>query len=64
MTQVELPAQFPTCPMFGGANLDELYITSAWTELGPERRHEQPQSGDLFRIRAGVRGLPEPKFAG
>ena len=62
--RVDLPVQFPTCPMFGGANLDELYITSAWTELGQERRHEQPQAGDLFRIRPGVRGLPEFKFAG
>jgi sugar lactone lactonase YvrE len=62
--RVDLPVQYPTCPMFGGANLDELYVTSAWTDLGQERRHEQPQAGDLFRIRAGVRGLPEPKFAG
>jgi sugar lactone lactonase YvrE len=59
---VDLPVQYPTCPIFGGANLDELYLTSAWIDLGRERHHEQPQAGDLFRIRAGVRGMPEPKF--
>ncbi len=59
---VDLPVQYPTCPIFGGENLDELYLTSAWIDLGRDRRHEQPQAGDLFRIRAGVRGMAEPKF--
>jgi sugar lactone lactonase YvrE len=62
--RIDMPVQYTTCPTFGGENLDELYLTSAWIALGPDRRHEQPQAGDLFRIRPGVRGLAEPKFAG
>lgn len=64
VAHIDMPVECPTCPIFGGKNLDELYVTSAWYALGDERRHEQPQAGDLFRIRAGVRGIPEPKFAG
>lgn len=64
MTRIDMPVQYTTCPIFGGENLDELYLTSAWFALGRERRHEQPQAGDLFRIRPGVRGIPEAAFAG
>ena len=64
MTSIELPVQRPTCPTFGGANLDELYITSAFAGLSAAARRRQPFAGDLFRIDAGVKGLPEPMFAG
>ena len=30
---VELPVSRPTCAGFGGPDLDELYVTSAWEEL-------------------------------
>jgi sugar lactone lactonase YvrE len=53
---VEVPAGRVTKPAFGGAALDELYVTTA---LGPE-----PQSGGVFRVRPGVRGLPPHAFAG
>jgi len=61
---IRLPAQQITCPAFGGENLDELYITSAWTGLSQEEREKQPLAGALFRIKVGVKGLAEPKFAG
>jgi sugar lactone lactonase YvrE len=64
MTKIDMPVQRPTCPTFGGANLDELYVTSAYTGLTDEQRKPQPSAGDLFRIDPGVKGLPEPKFAG
>ena len=31
-----MPVEFPTSCVFGGENLTDLYITSAWTELGEE----------------------------
>jgi sugar lactone lactonase YvrE len=62
--EVRLPVQYPTSCTFGGPQLDELYITSAWTALSEEERGKQPWAGDLFRLRAGVRGLAEPKFLG
>ncbi len=55
--EVRVPAPRTTACCFGGANLDELYITSAqWeTDLA-----QHPMAGDVFRVRLPVRGLPEP----
>jgi sugar lactone lactonase YvrE len=61
---IELPAQQITCPAFGGEDMDELYITSAAAGLGEEEREKQPLAGALFRVKVGVKGTPEPKFAG
>jgi sugar lactone lactonase YvrE len=61
---VRLPAQQITSCAFGGENLDELYITSAWTGLSEEARKGQPLAGALFRIKGDVKGIVEPKFAG
>jgi len=61
---IQLPVQYPTSCAFGGATLDELYITSAWTALSEEKRKQQPLAGDLFRLNAGIQGLVEPMFAG
>src|SRR5579872_724856 len=61
---IQLPVQYPTSCAFGGASLDELYITSAWTALSEGKRQQQPLAGDLFRLRADIQGLVEPMFAG
>jgi L-arabinonolactonase len=61
---IQLPAQQITCPAFGGANLDELYITSAWGGLSEAEKEEQPLAGALFRVKVGVEGIAEPKFTG
>ena len=63
-TQINLPVARPTCPAFGGANLDELYITTAIDGLSPKDREKQPMAGDLFMVKPGSKGLPEPKFTG
>ncbi len=62
--EVPLPAANVTCMGFGGAELDELYITTAWFLLSDDERAAQPQAGDLFRLKSEVRGLIEPEFAG
>jgi sugar lactone lactonase YvrE len=62
--EIRLPAANVTCCAFGGPAMDELYVTTAWTALGEDERRQQPQAGDLFRIRVGVTGLPRPPFAG
>ncbi len=55
---IEMPIPTPTKPMFGGSNLDRLFVTSIGT--GGE-----PLAGGLFAIDGlGFRGLPEPRFAG
>jgi len=62
--EIRLPVELVTCIGFGGENLDELYITSAWYNLSESRREAQPLAGDLFRIKTDVRGIVEPGFAG
>ncbi len=62
--EIQLPVQCPTSCAFGGANLDELYITSAWNELSVEQKKNQPYAGDLFRVKTDTKGRVSPKFAG
>lgn len=61
---VPLPVQRPTSCAFGGENLDILYVTSARFGLSASELADQPQAGGIFAVDAGVRGLPEPRFAG
>jgi len=62
--EIRLPVANITCMGFGGRGLDELYITTAWFLLSAAERTAQPQAGDLFRVKVGIRGIPEPCFAG
>lgn len=50
---------------FGGADLDELYVTSATSLLKPDERADWPDAGKVFRIDGlGACGIPEPLFGG
>ena len=62
--EVKLPVQKPTSCMFGGPDLSTLYVTSAIWDHSAEDLKSQPQAGGLFALDVGVRGLPEPRFAG
>jgi L-arabinonolactonase len=59
---VELPAPRPTCPAFGGPDLDLLYVSSATVGMAAGELAAAPGSGGVFVHRAGVRGLPEQRF--
>lgn len=60
---IDMPVEKPTKVMFGGTNLDTLYVTSLSQGLDPAR--EQPQAGSLFAITGlGVSGVPEVRFNG
>ena len=61
---VDMPVQRPTSCMFGGSDLCDLYVTSASINLSSDELEEQPDAGNVFRIRTKVPGMPEPKFAG
>jgi sugar lactone lactonase YvrE len=61
---IEVPVPRPTAPGFGGPDLATLYITSAAGGLSEQQLREAPLSGGLFACEPGVRGLPEPMFAG
>ena len=61
---IELPAARTTSCCFGGADLDQLYVTSARDGLSHAQLAEQPHAGALFVIEPGVAGLPTTPFAG
>ncbi len=62
--EIRLPVANVTCLGFGGADLDELYVTTAWSGLTKQERKKQPLAGDLFRIKTDVKGMPESEFLG
>ncbi|MDQ6774040.1 MAG: SMP-30/gluconolactonase/LRE family protein [Candidatus Dormibacteraeota bacterium] len=61
---IEMPCSQVSCPAFGGPDLDDLYITTARKNLGPEQLRREPAAGGVFRCRPGVRGQPTRVFAG
>lgn len=62
---IDLPIQNITSVMFGGENLDVLYVTSMGHQPVRGKVSTDPRNGGVFVIRdLGVEGLPEHRFAG
>jgi len=55
--EIDMPIQRPTSLCFGGAELNQLYITSASVDVD---KTQQPLAGDVFRIQTDTKGIPEP----
>ena len=62
--RLELPVTQPTCVAFAGADLGDLYITTATYQLTAEQLAEQPLAGATFVCRPGVAGVPVGAFGG
>lgn len=69
--EIDFPVKNLTSVMFGGRNLDILYVTSMRRIVHPlngkfsRPSAPEPLAGALWRVTGlGVRGLPEPRFAG
>jgi sugar lactone lactonase YvrE len=61
---VGMPVDSVTSVIFGGADLDVLYVTSMARPFQGRRRQER-EAGGLFAVHGlGVRGVPEPRFKG
>jgi L-arabinonolactonase len=61
---VGMPVDSITSVMFGGADLDILYVTSMARPYQGRQRKER-EAGGLFAVYGlGARGLPEPRFRG
>lgn len=58
---IQLPVTQVTACTFGGADLDELFITTSREGLPAG---EEPAAGSLFHVRPGIAGLPVRSFAG
>ena len=62
--EIAFPVRSLTSVMFGGPNLDILYVTSMARPINGVPPKEA-EAGHLFAVKGlGVRGLPEPRFAG
>ncbi|WP_425052099.1 SMP-30/gluconolactonase/LRE family protein [Psychromarinibacter sp. S121] len=58
---IDMPVERPTKPMWGGANLDILYVTS----IGAADDPKQPEAGSLFAVTGtGCQGVPQARFPG
>ncbi len=62
---IKMPVLKVTSMNFGGPDLDILYVTSMARPPLPRFPEDGPMAGNLFAIHGlGVRGIPEPRFAG
>lgn len=61
--RIEMPVKKVTSVMFGGPDLDLLYVTSMAKPPLPHLPEDGPLGGSLFVIRnLGIHGIPEPRF--
>lgn len=61
---ITLPVRKPTCCVFGGENLDTLYITTSRLMTTPQELANEPLAGSLLAVKPGVSGLLDTPFAG
>jgi L-arabinonolactonase len=62
---IEMPVCKTTSVMFGGPDLDMLFVTSMAKPPLPQFPGDPVMRGSLFVITGlGVKGVPEPKFLG
>lgn len=60
---IEMPVKKVTSVMFGGPNLDILFVTSMAKPPLPRFPSDGALRGSLFSIHGlGIRGMPEPRF--
>jgi sugar lactone lactonase YvrE/DNA-binding IclR family transcriptional regulator len=59
-----LPVPRPTSCVFGGPDMQTLFVTSARIRLSAAQLVDAPLSGSVFAIDTGIKGLLDPMFAG
>ncbi len=64
LEEIPVPALNVSCCVFGGADLTELYVTSARKGLTTEQLERYPFTGGLFRLKTDVQGMPTFAFGG
>jgi len=61
---IALPTRQITSCAFGGAGLEDLYVTSARGWLDPDILEREPDAGAVFVCTPGMTGRPQRTFAG
>ncbi|MBI5823330.1 MAG: SMP-30/gluconolactonase/LRE family protein [Chloroflexi bacterium] len=62
LEQVAIPALQPSSCVFGGRDMNELYVTSARKGMSEADLKKYPLSGGLFKVVTNVVGLPTFEF--
>ncbi len=61
---IEVPATRVTCPVFGGPDLDTLYLTTSRAHVDAATLARYQQQGGVFALKPGVKGMLKNDFAG
>ena len=64
LEQIPVPAKNVSSCVFGGKNMNELYMTSARKGLDEAALTQYPLTGGIFRLETMVEGMPTFEFAG
>jgi sugar lactone lactonase YvrE len=64
LEQIPVPAKNVSSCVFGGKNMNELYMTSARKGLDEATLTQYPLTGGVFRLETNVEGMPTFEFAG
>lgn len=64
LEQIPIPALQTSSCIFGGNEMNELYVTSARVGMSATDLNKYPLSGGLFKISTKVQGIPTFEFRG
>lgn len=62
--EIEIPASNVTSCTFGGPDLTDLFVTTAWYRLDAATRAAEPLAGAVFRVRDAGQGILPHTFGG
>jgi len=60
--KIKMPVSCITSCVFGGKNLDTLFITTASFKLNDQQKLAEPFAGSLFKVRLNIKGNKTKKF--
>lgn len=67
LDRIEVPELQPSCPVFGGADLGTLYVTTARENMTDAQLEAEPTAGGIYVAQTGAggaRGLADARFGG
>jgi sugar lactone lactonase YvrE len=62
LEQIPFPALQISCPVFGGRDMNELYVTSARVGMSEADLKKYPLSGGLFKVVTNIEGMKTFEF--
>jgi len=64
LEQIPVPAKNVSSCVFGGRQMNELFITSARVGMDEDTLKQYPLTGGVFRLETNVEGMPSFKYEG